>query len=102
MVMSTRSVHARSVPGLWDKVIHDEPCGHIEPGDFEILDDAQGPRAIALCCPGCGSVSKLPLRPGNGPDWRFDGNRQQPTLYPSIHHLECWHGWLRAGQFVSC
>lgn len=101
MAMSTRSVAARHVPGLWHNAMYQDDY-RPEPGDFEILDDITGPRSIALCCPGCGSVSRLSLRPGNGPDWQFDGNRQQPTLHPSIHHLQCWHGWLRSGQFVSC
>ena len=34
--------------------------------------------------------------------WKWDGNREAPTLEPSIlHHSQPeWHGWLRAGQLV--
>jgi hypothetical protein len=99
--MNTTSCAARSVPGLWEKVVRDEDFKP-ERGDFEVIEDANGPKYIAVCCLGCGSLSLLNLRPGSGPDWQFDGNRAQPTLHPSIHHLQCWHGWLKAGQFVSC
>ncbi|HKX44620.1 MAG TPA: DUF6527 family protein [Burkholderiaceae bacterium] len=99
--MSTNSCAARRVAGLWVNVIRIENYAPMR-GDFEILEDDDGPKSIALCCPGCGSVSLLNLRPGSGPDWQFDGNHDKPTLQPSIHHLQCWHGWLRAGQFVSC
>jgi Family of unknown function (DUF6527) len=96
--MHTTSVAARHVAGLWEREDGYRP----EAGDFEILADADGPKSFALCCPGCRCVSLLNLRPGNGPDWQFDGNRSQPTLHPSINHVGCWHGWLKAGQFVSC
>lgn len=48
---------------------------------------------------------------GIGPDapkscWQWDGNRQSPTVTPSIRSLggsrAGWHGWLRAGKFMSC
>jgi hypothetical protein len=99
--MNTTSVAARSVAGLWDRVIHVEEL-RPQPGDFEILEDTEGPKSIAVCCPGCHAVSLLNLRPGNGPDWKFDGDHAKPTLHPSIHHPGCWHGWLTDGQFVSC
>lgn len=34
--------------------------------------------------------------------WGWDGNEDKPTLQPSIHTLEHWHGWLRNGHLVSC
>lgn len=46
------------------------------------------------------------------PSWIFDGNRENPTLSPSINILqfneagvqvgEHWHGHLEAGVFKSC
>ena len=68
-----------------------------------------GPVAgIAFVCPcGCGTEGYLPVgghgRPG--PSWEWDGNRYAPTLSPSIFNsgMPCqWHGWLRAGVWVSC
>lgn len=34
--------------------------------------------------------------------WYWDGNREAPTLDPSIlhHSTPPWHGYLRAGQLV--
>ena len=67
---------------------------------------------IAICLYG---VRNLPLRaPGrvqDGPAWSWDGDAERPTLTPSIlcridrmdgsPPVEVWHGWLRAGVFVS-
>ncbi len=41
-------------------------------------------------------------RVGNHPVWQWDGNREAPTLSPSIlHHSRPeWHGWMRAGRLV--
>lgn len=99
--MTTASIAGRSVPGLWQRVVGDESF-KAQAGDFEVIEDAEGPKAIAICCPGCEAVSLLNLRPGSGPDWHFDGDRSQPSLHPSINHVGCWHGWLTAGQFVFC
>ena len=42
----------------------------------------------------------------NRPVWQWDGNREKPTLSPSIgcgprpdFH---WHGYLKAGRFEAC
>lgn len=39
--------------------------------------------------------------PANKPSWIWDGNREKPTLSPSIKtwnkDQEIWHGYLRAG-----
>lgn len=38
----------------------------------------------------------------NGAVWQWDGNREAPTLTPSIlHHSNPeWHGYLREGQLI--
>lgn len=46
------------------------------------------------------SVGRLPLNRDDG--WTWDGNRERPTLSPSIHAVGHWHGYLRAGRFESC
>lgn len=57
-------------------------------------------------CPcGCGRFGYLPFRGSQPerPSWEWDGSREKPTLTPSVHDLVCgWHGWLRAGIWVSC
>jgi hypothetical protein len=52
------------------------------------------------------------IKTDDGPQWTWDGNFERPTLTPSIRIMdryyadplarEVWHGWLRAGVFVSC
>jgi hypothetical protein len=51
-----------------------------------------------------GEVSAIPLSPAPQPDvddWQWDGNREAPTLTPSINWVGVWHGYLRAGQLVT-
>lgn len=33
--------------------------------------------------------------------WRWDGDRDRPTLSPSINCIGCWHGYIRAGKIVN-
>lgn len=64
------------------------------PGAFEIVED-QWLQFICSC--GCGRFFRLPLFKPHG--WTWDGNRERPTITPSIRQLNgCkWHGHLRAG-----
>jgi hypothetical protein len=61
---------------------------------------------IAFFCPcGCGGESYLPAKGyGHSQEWEWDGNREAPTLTPSVQQVGgCqWHGWLRGGEWVSC
>jgi len=62
---------------------------------------------LRFVCPcGCGEVGTAPVKPGyGGAHWQWDGNKELPTLTPSI--LRCrpqscgWHGFLTKGIFVS-
>jgi len=70
----------------------------------ERMDGTMG--GIAFICPcGCGREGYLPMK-GNGhpQEWSWDGNRDSPTVTPSVQFVGgCrWHGWLRAGEWVSC
>jgi len=50
-----------------------------------------------------GILSPIPLKPEPDPnedDWQWDGNREAPTLTPSINWVGVWHGYMRAGQLV--
>lgn len=57
-------------------------------------------------CPCCGGEGALPIR-GRAvtplQQWDWDGNREAPTLSPSIlRSRTCgWHGYLRAGVLVK-
>ena len=38
----------------------------------------------------------------NGHSWEWDGDRDTPTLKPSIQQPDNgWHGWLRAGKWET-
>jgi len=72
------------------------------PGDFMFEDDAAS--GISFVCPcGCSALLAVNFRRGinRGPVWDWDGNRDQPTVTPSIRHLDgCgWHGYLTKGEF---
>lgn len=61
---------------------------------------------ILFTCPcGCGSFSRLAVgmgkKPTSSPTWEWNGDREAPTLSPSIHHIGHWHGWLKAGYFTQ-
>lgn len=73
--------------------------------EFRVLPDENEPCGIAFLCPcGCGHQSWLPLQDRPSVSWRWDGNREAPTLIPSVlMTTPCrWHGWLRSGVWVSC
>lgn len=90
----------------------DELREHGGLGDFCFID---GDTAIFIRMPDGpnfptdrGSLIRWPLKPGhNLPGvekdavWEWDGNREHPTLTPSLHWVDVWHGWLRAGRLES-
>jgi hypothetical protein len=50
-------------------------------------------------------VVYVPVREGPnaaGQHWGWDGNVERPTLTPSINWVDHWHGYLCAGELVSC
>lgn len=77
-----------------------------KPGAFEYFvagDDKVTPKGMIYCCPcGCGAISALDFKPHESPSWNWDGNRERPTLTPSVHRVGHWHGWLRNGVWESC
>lgn len=90
------------------------------PGAFEFysyggkIADA----GIIIKCPcGCPAEIAMPFKRWNETDerpvWQWDGNRERPTATPSllIYQLaegtgervgEHWHGFLTAGEWISC
>lgn len=61
---------------------------------------------IHYVCPcGCGAHGSIAFRGrgyDNRPEWDWDGDREYPTLKPSIQrNTGCrWHGWLTRGYWV--
>lgn len=74
------------------------------PGAFEYYREGDRfPAGMIYCCPcGCGATGSLAFRPHASPSWEWDGNKEAPTLTPSVHHVGHWHGYLTAGVWVSC
>jgi hypothetical protein len=72
-------------------------------GGFEFIEkDGRVTDMLMICPCGCGDTGALAIRPAPSPSWEWDGNREKPTLHPSVHHVGHWHGWLRAGVWESC
>lgn len=74
-------------------------------GDFSIEAEDRG--LFYLCPCGCGAEGYLDFRSAENPQhpsWKWDGNREAPTLSPSILRTSgCrWHGYLRDGWWRSC
>lgn len=74
------------------------------PGAYNFFKDGLAEVAgLNYVCPcGCERVGALHFKPRQSPSWDWDGNRLAPTLTPSVHHVDHWHGWLRAGLWTSC
>lgn len=78
-----------------------------KPGAVEMRELGGSVRGFAFRCPcGCGCESYLPIAgPDKSEGWVWDGNRDRPTLTPSILQsgLPCkWHGYLTDGEFRQC
>ena len=80
-----------------------------QPGWFRVEDGAAGHAWLQYNCPcGCGSVGQIHMVPTGTPHdsrtWEWDGNRERPTLSPSIRRtIDCkFHGHLQAGVWSAC
>jgi hypothetical protein len=76
-------------------------------GDFWFSDSYPGGTIKLLFgCPGCGRLHTIPVAGPNA--WHWDGNRDKPTLSPSIkihqphEDGDCdWHGYFRGGEWAT-
>lgn len=77
-------------------------------GTFRITDpDEEREQFFWYHCPcGCGLRASILVgngfKPADSPSWNWNGSREKPTLQPSIHHRDHWHGWLTDGVWRSC
>ena len=89
------------------RVNHALLCGEPlpRPAGYRTFRDDGPLVGIAFVCPcGCGAEGFLPMEGRGHPhEWHWDGNREAPTLNPSIQQVGgCrWHGWLRNGEWVA-
>jgi hypothetical protein len=76
------------------------------PGDFYFkpVQGIPGETALHIMLPGhtfiCVGVKKG--APGGDKVWGWDGDHAHPTLMPSIHCIDHWHGFLTMGRLKSC
>lgn len=83
-------------------------CRKVEPGNVEQVGDFCFDEAfeyLYLWLPGTTGPCAIQIRrgdPGGPRIWGWDGNEDKPTLTPSIHAREEWHGFLKAGRLESC
>lgn len=76
-------------------------------GDFMFATSQNNePSSLLFICPcGCGKLRSVALKPrAASPSWDWNGDKEKPSLTPSINCLTgCqWHGWLTNGVFTSC
>ena len=109
------TVDARLVDRIADGA---EDRDHVPAGLITFADGYDGTKDVSILygCPcWCGALGAISIKPYGKPErplWQWDGNREKPTLTPSIliHQLndkaekvgEHWHGFLTAGVFKSC
>ena len=78
---------------------HEQLFEEAQPGDYQVNEG--GDDILCNCPCGCGSMMNLPIATGEKPEhkWQWDGNREHPTLAPSIRDMNgCrWHGHLQNG-----
>jgi uncharacterized protein DUF6527 len=98
------------------------PFVGMKPGDYllsdEGIDAKPGTPAkwLRFACPRGRGECSVPLSPqktSKGHTWKWDGNRERPTLTPSINCLShdpqtgerfagCgWHGHITGGRFTN-
>lgn len=76
------------------------------PGSFHVdpIGDGDTTQFFYFCPCGCGIQSVLKIgfkfKPGGNKSWNWNGSTAEPTLYPSVNHVDHWHGWLRDGYWV--
>jgi len=83
----------------------------MKPGDWQFVDSSNVDDAwIYIVIPNGtpeGSLAQLPLVPSTTDSWQWDGNKEAPTLTPSILHHEhvgnpqSWHGYMTKGELKS-
>ena len=92
----------------------DEGANNVRPGDFYwIVDEDSDTYDIVIALPCTHSYynykfswiySRWPVNaPGENHKrrWDWDGEKDKPTLTPSLHMLEYWHGFLIKGRLIE-
>lgn len=74
-----------------------------KPGAIEYFTSTErGIAGLLFKCPcGCGLMGALDFRPHESPSWDWNGDKEKPTLTPSVHTPGHWHGFLTDGVWRS-
>lgn len=108
--MSELKISAEMFPVAgWDELFAAQEEGRFGAFFFQRVVDCEGEHErLVVLLPDHSddeaAVHGLPLRQTTArrPSWEFDGNRDRPTLTPSVHSPGNWHGFITAGRLVSC
>ena len=105
-VNPTRTIAATRTDDAWPE------GGYTAPGAVYMDYKKAYQDLLLFACPGCGRMGSIrathPKNLGGEQSWDIvEGGLLEPeklTLMPSINCVGCcrWHGWLKAGVFVSC
>lgn len=83
-------------------------CRKVKTGDIQKVGDFcfdEEFEHIYIWIPGMSGPDAIRITkgaPGGPRVWGWDGNKEKPSLSPSIHAPNQWHGYLSAGRLVSC
>lgn len=78
-----------------------------EAGQFYFLYPADGGRKLCVAVPGRerAFLACLPVRTDDQQrdkrSWIWNGDKELPTLSPSLHCVGLWHGWVRGGYLIE-
>lgn len=93
------------MPGVKALLVEDIDAGPAGAFEYYRSGDRDYAGMIYNCPCGCGKTGALAFRPHASPSWDWDGNKERPTLSPSVHDLNGgkthWHGYLRAGVWEN-
>ena len=110
MSLNTQSLTARRIKTPSDCIERQEPGDFAWEFDFTHFEHGAKPTderlTIYIVLPGQSVWAPIHVVRAtsaiNGQRiWHWDGNFDQPTLSPSIHHVGRWHGYMTAGRLVS-
>jgi len=101
-----RNCNAKVVTDIWPK-----DAEAVVPGHIQFNETKNGLQVLFGCPCGCGDMRCVDIYQNGekppSPSWLWDGNKENPTLSPSLllykdNHQEHWHGYLRNGVFEEC
>lgn len=117
----------RLLPDITDALVEETPWeelpnggrrklfhhGEIQPGDFYwnlttrpyLAEQHPEQRELVIALPTASGVCftgwPITHKNPNGAQWTWNEHEDSPTLSPSLHWINVWHGWVRDGMLVE-